>query len=136
VVPSLQLPSIFYRPVTLRSPLALTALQILAFCDSQKSTIFSSGPSGGSKLAELNVTNSCKTWLPMGCGCRIINSYETIITELMADIITPDRQFQAINQALMQEVTKYEIKTFRQNQNQGYQVMNLMNLNRAGEGGA
>jgi hypothetical protein len=133
VVPSLQLPSIFYRPVTLRSPLALTALQILAFCDSQISTIFSSG---SSKLAELNVTNSCKTWLPMGCGCRIINSYETIITELMADIITPDRQFQAINQALMQEVTKYDIKTFRQNQNQGYQVMNLMNLNCAGEGGA
>ncbi len=72
----------------------------------------------------------------MGCGCRIINSYETIITELMADIVTPDRRFQAINQALMQDVTKYEIKTFRQNQNQGYQVMNLMNLNRAGEGGA
>lgn len=54
----------------------------------------------------------------------------------MADIITPDRRFQAINQALMQDVTKYEIKTFRQNQNQGYQVMNLMNLNRTGEGGA
>jgi hypothetical protein len=100
---------------------------------SQISTIFSSG---GLKLADLNVTNSCKIWLPMGCGCRIINSYETIITELMADIVTPDRRFQAINQALMQDVTKYEIKTFRQNQNQGYQVMNLMNLNRAGEGGA
>jgi hypothetical protein len=111
VVPSLQLPSIFYRPVTLRSPLALTALQILAFCENQITTILSSG---GLKLAELNVTNSCKIWLPMGCGCRIIDSYETIITELMADIITPDRRFQAINQALMQEVTKYEIKTFRQ----------------------